>query len=121
MHVAGAWAKWVVRGDDPSTAGHGVAPVRLAPAATGGGAGGEPGAWVVGVGAAVTTVVGAPVVVGVAAGVFLFLVEPVVWTTIRAMIPTIRTMAPPTTKNLRRLARRCWAARSCIARAAAFS
>src|SRR5579862_1449288 len=119
MHVGGAWAKWVVRGEDPLTAGQGVTPVRLAPAATGGGAGGEPGAWVVGVGATVTTVVGAPVVVAAAAGAFLL--GPVVWTTIRAMIPTIRTMAPPTTMNLRRLARRCWAARSCIARAAAFS
>ena len=124
MHAGGAWAKVVVRGEEPLAAGHGVTPVIVAPAGSGGGTGGVGTAWVVGVvaavaGAVTAVVAGAAVVGGAAAG---FLVEPVVLTTIRAMRPTISTtMAPPTTMNLRRLARRCWAARSAIALAAAFS
>src|SRR5947209_20475640 len=35
MHIGGGWANDVVRGDDPSAWGHGVAPVIDAPLATG--------------------------------------------------------------------------------------
>src|SRR4051812_24337485 len=36
LHWGGGPANWVVRGDEPSSAGHGVAPVMVAPAAAAG-------------------------------------------------------------------------------------
>ena len=37
MQLAGAWANEVVRGEEPSSAGHGVGPVSAVPGAAGGG------------------------------------------------------------------------------------
>jgi hypothetical protein len=37
MHVGGALVNWVTRAELPSSAGHGVAPVNVAPGAIGGG------------------------------------------------------------------------------------
>jgi hypothetical protein len=84
MHVGGALANEVVRGDEPSAAGHGVAPVIVAPGVT----------------ARLAVVGGVDVdeADGLVVDVDETIVElpPVDWITRRAMIATPMMTAPPT-------------------------
>src|SRR5579871_5339642 len=103
MHIGGAWAKWLTRGD--VAVGQGVAPVSDWPPFTGGAFGG-----------AAAAVVGAPDVVGAAAvdAVVLvddaFLLFPVEVPISRATIPTTtRTASPPAMARRRFDWRRAWA------------
>src|SRR5581483_1186043 len=107
MHVGGACAKWLTRGD--VAFGHGVAPVRDWPPLTGGAFAGA-SAVVDGLAGAVVGVVAAVAAVVVVAADDDFLLLPVDVAMSRAMTPTIRTTArPPPIARLRLERRLAWA------------